>query len=174
MIGKHKIIAIVAVDNNWAIGKNNQLLYNIPSDMKFFRETTKNNIVVYGYNTLQSFPNAKPLPYRQNIVLTSKKFYTSENLVIVHNINDMIKTIKNIDTEQNVFICGGQSVYGQLLTICDEAYVTKVDAITDNADAFFPNLDNLKKWELKTFVSKTDEKSNLTVKFCKYKQNGSD
>ena len=170
MINKHKIILIVAVDNNWAIGKDNDLLYSVPADMKFFREKTTDNIIVYGYKTLMSFPNQKPLPKRTNIVLTSKTLKT-ENLFLAHSIDDVIDIISNIKNEKDVFICGGASIYRQMLDLCDEAYVTKIDAETKDATAFMINLDNHEKWRIiEESDTITDEKSQKKIKFCTYRR----
>ena len=168
-----KIIAIVAVDNNWAIGKNNQLLYNVPIDMRFFKEATTKQIVVYGYNTLLSFPKQQPLPNRINIVLTSKKL-DIENLIVANSIQDLEKTLQFLranNPDKDVFICGGASVYKQLLSLCDEAMVTKIDAETEGADAFFPNLDKNENWEMvQNVLTAQDMASGLTVNFCTYKK----
>ena len=168
-----KIIEIFAVYNNWEIGKNNKLLYNVPIDMKFFKEATTKQIVVYGYNTLLSFPKQQPLPNRINIVLTSKKL-DIENLIVANSIQDLEKTLQFLRENhkyKDVFICGGESVYKQLLPMCDEALVTKIDAKTDGADAFFPNLDNDENWELaQDYLTAQDLTSGLTVNFCTYKR----
>ena len=164
-----KKIIIVAVDKNWAIGKNNQLLYDIPTDMKFFKEKTQGNIVVYGYNTLMSFPNQKPLPNRTNIVMTTKNIEI-DNCFVVESINHLKFVLDGLKyTGKDVFICGGASIYNQLLDFCDEAYVTKIDSETSNADVFFPNLDNMANWDLlnKSEIIK-DEKSNINICFEHY------
>ena len=75
---------IVAVDKNWAIGKNNKLMWSIPADMKYFRETTKGNIVIMGRKTLESFPQSQPLKNRVNIVITNNKDYKVKDAVVVH------------------------------------------------------------------------------------------
>lgn len=72
---------IVAVDKNWAIGKNNKLMWSIPADMKYFRETTKGNIVIMGRKTLESFPQSQPLKNRVNIVITNNKDYKVKDAV---------------------------------------------------------------------------------------------
>lgn len=124
---------IVSVDLNWGIGYNgNQLIY-IPEDLKRFKELTIGNTIVYGYNTLKTFPGAKALPNRQNILLTHKDIQL-DNIKVIHNISD----IPNNDT---TFIIGGSSLYFQLFRYCDEIYVTSVIA-RYKADSFFPNLDN--------------------------------
>jgi dihydrofolate reductase len=164
-----KIITIVAVDNNWAIGKNNQLLYDIPTDMSFFRETTLNQIVVYGHKTLKSFPNENPLPKRTNIVLSHKDI-GQENLIIAKSITELMNILNKFkDGNKDVFICGGASIYEQMIDLSDEAYVTKIDAITENADAYFPNLDKKENWEMiDETLTVTDEKSGLLLTFCTY------
>ena len=79
---------IVAVDKNWAIGKENKLLVSIPADMKFFRSTTTGKVVVMGRKTLESFPNGLPLKNRTNIVLTKDKNYKVKDAIIVHSIEE--------------------------------------------------------------------------------------
>ena len=164
-----KIITIVAVDNDWAIGKNNQLLYNIPTDMNFFRETTMNQIVVYGLNTLKSFPNENPLPKRTNIVLSFEDI-EKENVRVAKNFTELFNILKEYDNEnKNVFICGGASIYQQMIDMSDEAYITKINANTNGADVYFPNLDKKENWEMySTSEDIFDEKSGLRINFCKY------
>ena len=171
MIGKHRLIIIVAVDNNWAIGKNNDLLYSVPTDMKFFREKTKENIVMYGYSTLMSFPNGKPLPKRDNIVLTSKTFETPDNLRIAHSIEEAFDLIRNMDDDRDVFVCGGASIYKQLVDYCDMAYITKINATTEDATAFMVNLDNKPNWiVLETSNTITDDSSGKELSFVTYRR----
>ena len=85
---------IVAVDKFWGIGKNNDLLFSLKEDMKFFRQTTLGKTIVMGYNTLMSFPFSKPLPKRKNIVLTSKMVEPQENLVVVHSLKELSIVLK--------------------------------------------------------------------------------
>ena len=168
---KHKIIAIVVVDNNWAIGKNNDLLYHIPEDMEYFKKHTLENIVLYGYNTLLSFPKQKPLPNRTNIVLFPSDLPNEDNgITVAHNIEHLKTIIDRIDNDKPVFVCGGASVYSQLLEFCDEAYVTKVDASTSDATAFFPNLDKLPEWFCYETSDTINTKNGYKIKFCKYKK----
>ena len=115
---------IVAVDNNWAIGKNNGLLVRIPEDQKFFRQTTTNHVVVMGRKTLESFPNKIPLPNRVNIVLTKNLDYQAKDAVIVHSVEELFEVLKDYK-DREIFVIGGQSIYEQLLPYCDVAHVTK-------------------------------------------------
>ncbi len=156
---------IAAVDRNWAIGKDNKLLANIPEDMKFFRETTTGGVVVMGRKTLESFPNGKPLPKRTNIVLTRDRKYKAEGAVIVHDTDELEKVLADYDT-QNVFCIGGGSIYKLLEPMCDSAYITKIDYAYD-ADTFFPDLDASDEWEM---TEESEEKTcfDLIYTFTKY------
>lgn len=98
---------IVAVDSNWAIGKENKLLVSIPQDMKFFRETTKGKVVAMGRKTLESFPGGQPLKNRVNVVLTTDKNYKVKDTVIVHTIEEMVDELKKYDSE-DIFVIGGK------------------------------------------------------------------
>ena len=162
----HKKIAIVAVDLNWAIGKNNQLLYNVPVDMNFFKITTSGNIILYGLNTLNSFPKQSPLPNRTNIVL-SPETVEKEGLITAHSIEEIDKILNTIDDDRDVYICGGASVYKQMLDMCDEAYVTHIQTKTDDADSFFPNLSQMNNWEEKDCLLKTTD-NDYEIKIIRY------
>ena len=85
---------IVAVDKNWAIGKDNQLLVSIPADMKFFRSTTTGKVVVMGRKTLESFPNGLPLKNRTNIVLTQNPDFRVKDAVICHSVEEVLEELK--------------------------------------------------------------------------------
>ncbi|MCQ4727884.1 dihydrofolate reductase, partial [Anaerotignum faecicola] len=101
---------IVAVDRNWGIGRDGGLLTHLPEDMKFFRTTTKNKIVIMGRKTLESFPEGKPLKNRINILLTGNYDYCPEGTVICHSVEEVLEAVRGYDSE-DVYIIGGQSVY---------------------------------------------------------------
>ena len=126
---------IVAVDKNWAIGKDNKLLVSIPADMKMFRQETTGKVVVMGRKTLESFPNGLPLKNRTNIVLTGNKDYNVKDAIIVHTVEELLEEIKKYPSEE-VYCIGGGSVYKQLLPYCDTAHVTKIDFAYE-ADSYF-------------------------------------
>ena len=138
---------IAAVDKNWAIGYKNQLLVSIPSDMKQFRQKTTGHIVVMGRKTLESFPGGLPLKKRRNIVLTSNRNYQVKDAVIVHSEEELKEELKKYDTDE-IFVIGGESIYRMLESLCDEAFITKIDH-SYQADAHFPNLDADPSWVLK-------------------------
>lgn len=150
---------IVAVDKNWAIGKDNKLLVSIPADMKFFRETTKGNIVVMGRKTLESFPQGQPLQNRVNIVISRNKDYKVKGAVVVHSIEEAIEEAKKY--ESDVYVIGGESIYRAMLPYCQTALVTKIDhAYT--ADTYFPNLDEDPEWEL---TGETEEQTYFDLEY---------
>ena len=133
--------AILSADRNWGIGNGNKLLVSIPSDMKFFRQTTTGKVVVMGRKTLESFPNGQPLKNRTNIVLTENPDYRVKDAVIVHSKEELLKTLEQYDTE-DIYIIGGESVYRMMLPYCDTVLVTKIDRAFQ-ADTFFPDLDEI-------------------------------
>lgn len=157
--------AILHADKNWGIGKSNGLMFKIPADMKFFKQTTTGNVVVMGSNTLKSFPGGNPLKDRVNIVLYPGG-EKREDCTVVSSLEELFKEIKKYDPEK-VFVIGGAMMYKTLLPYCSEVLVTKVDAIGD-ADAFFENLDKNENFEL-VYESEPQETNGYFVKFTTYK-----
>ena len=157
---------IVAVDKNWAIGKNNKLMWSIPADMKYFRETTKGNIVIMGRKTLESFPQGQPLKNRVNIVITNNKVYKVKDAVVVHSIEEAIEEAKKY--EGTPYVIGGESIYRAMLPYCDTALITKIDHAFD-ADTYFPNLDEDEEWEM-TKISEEQTCFDLEYYFTVYER----
>lgn len=137
---------IAAVDKNWGIGWNNQLLVRIPEDMKRFREITTGNVVVMGRKTLESFPGGQPLKNRTNIVLTRDKSYQVKGAVCVHSMEELSEQLEKYSSN-DIYIIGGESIYRQMLDQCDTALITMID-FAYQADAWFPGLDGQKEWKL--------------------------
>lgn len=160
---------IVAVDKNWGIGRDNDLLFSIPEDMKFFRSTTLNKVVVMGRKTLESFPNGTPLKNRVNIVLTNDKSYSKEGALIVNSIQQVADAIKDYNSD-DVYIIGGASVYETFCDYCDEAYVTMVDK-DGNPDKFMVNLNEKENWELKEKSETKVTEDGIEFAFCTFKNN---
>lgn len=158
---------IVCVDKNWAIGINNQLLVQIPEDMKFFRGTTMGKVVVMGRKTLESFPNQMPLPRRTNIVLTSDTSYIKKDAIVVHSQDELMEELKKYDND-DIYVIGGESIYRMMLPYCNTAHITKVD-FSFAADTYFPNLDELKEWVI-TADSEEQTYFNLEYTFLKYEK----
>ena len=158
---------IVAVDENWAIGKDNKLLVSIPSDMKFFRETTTGKVVVMGRKTLESFPNGLPLKNRTNIVLTRNRDYQVKDAIVVHSVPELLVKLDKYSSE-DVYVIGGDSVYQELLSYCDVAHVTKINHVYA-ADSWFPNLDETGEWEI-TGESEEQTYFDLEYMFVRYEK----
>lgn len=158
---------IVAVDENWAIGKDNKLLVSIPSDMKFFRQTTTGKVVVMGRKTLESFPNGLPLKNRTNIVLTRSRDYKVKDAVMVHSVPELLAELEKYNSE-DVYVIGGDSVYRELLPYCDTAHVTKISHAYE-ADAYFPNLDAMEEWKV-TGESEEQTYFDLEYLFVRYER----
>ena len=158
---------IVAVDENWAIGKDNGLLVSIPADMKFFRETTTGKVVVMGRKTLESFPNGLPLKKRTNIVLTGNPDYQVKDAIMVHSVPGLLRELEKYHSE-DVYVIGGESVYRALLPYCDKAYVTRIDHAY-LADTYFPNLDEDPEWKM-TKVSDEQTYFDLEYVFTIYER----
>ena len=133
---------IVGVDEKGAIGRNNELLYHIKDDLKNFKSLTSGNVVVMGRNTWESLP-IKPLPNRENIVLTTtnKKLNGAK---VINSFDELENYLK--DTEKDIYIMGGASIYNQVMEskLVDEAHVTFVKDIVEDADTFI-SIDNLKE-----------------------------
>lgn len=155
-----KLIAVC--DENWAIGRNNGLLFRLPEDMKHFKKLTEGKTVLLGSNTLRSFPGGKPLKNRRNIVL-SHSLAEGNGYEVMRGISELSGLI----SDEEVFVIGGASVYEQLLDYCDGAIITKVAAKAENPDRFFPNLDKLENWVL-VRQSRPIRDNDLTITFCEY------
>ena len=158
---------IVAVDKNWAIGNQNKLLVSIPADMKFFRETTMNKVVVMGRKTLESFPNGLPLKKRTNIIITRDKNYQVKDAIVVHSVEEAVEELKKYD-EEEIYVIGGESIYRQMLPYCKVAHVTKINHAYE-ADTYFPNLDEMEDWEV-TGVSEEQTYFDLEYEFVRYER----
>ncbi len=156
---------IVAVDRKYGIGKDNGLLARIPADMEYFKGKTTGKIIIMGSSTYMSFPK-RPLPNRENLVLTSKPENYPE-VKCFESIGEFFEYIKGRDDE--VFVCGGSTVYLQLLPYCEKAYVTHIDDEFE-ADVFFPNLSELEQWE-KTEESPVVESNGYKITFAVYENN---
>lgn len=155
---------IVAVDQNWGIGKLNGLLFSIPEDMKFFRSTTLNKVVCMGYNTLLSFPESKPLKNRVNVVLAPEGV-ERDDCIVVHDLKSLFDKLSAYDSN-DVFVIGGGMFYKTMLPYCKNAYVTEVYANGD-ATVFFENLDKLSNWE-KSYLSEVKKSGDLSFRFTLY------
>lgn len=158
---------IVAVDQNWGIGLKNELLVSIPNDHKFFREKTTGKVVVLGRKTLETFPQGLPLKNRTNIIMSRNPEYHVKGATVVHSLEELKDELKKYPSE-DVYVIGGESVYRELLPLCDTAHVTKINHAYE-ADAYFPNLDRDKNWKI-TADSEEQTYFDLEYVFLKYER----
>lgn len=163
------IISILNCDKKWGIGKKNGLLFSLPLDMKYFRETTKGHVVCMGENTLLSFPGSKPLKNRTNIVLSKDETHNYEGVINVHDYNEFLRIIDDYSKKEDVFIIGGASIYNQTLPYADMVLLTKVNA-DGGAEVFFTNLDEHPDFKC-VEESEPIIDSGIEIKFTKYKNN---
>lgn len=151
---------IVAMDNERGIGKNNDLMWHLPADMKFFRETTTGHIVVMGRKNWDSIPQKfRPLPNRENAVLTRTTDYLASGARVFHSLQVCLSYFSDED-QKDVFIIGGGEIYRQALDLncIDEMYITHVDAVY-GADTFFPEFD-VDKWTIRELLNWEQDEKN--------------
>lgn len=156
---------IVAVSANWGIGKDGGLLFSIPKDMKFFRETTLGKVVILGRKNLESFPGANPLKNRTNVILTRDSSFEKEGAVVCHSVGEVLNLPYD---KEEMFVIGGEEIYRQMLDFCDTCYVTKV-AETADADRFMPNLDEMDEWEVEQRSGEIEDNGHI-IEFFTYKR----
>lgn len=159
--------AIVVVDQNWAIGREGDLLFSLPTDMKRFRSLTLGGTVILGRKTLDSFPGGKALPGRRNIVITRNVDFDRAGCEVASSLKDALELAGDTESDQ-LWIIGGGSVYTALLSRCKRVYLTKVDAVAEDADTFFPNLDKLPAWEVE-HTSEPVTENGVTYRFIDYR-----
>lgn len=151
------ISLIAAVDKNWAIGKDGGLLVSIPEDLRFFRQTTRDKVVIMGRKTVESLPGGMPLPNRKTVLVTKDENYRMNDVTIVHSVEEAMEEAKKLGTE--IYVAGGGKIYEQMLDYCDEALITFID-YSYQADTWFPNLDKRPEWVL---TSESEEQTHFDL-----------
>ncbi|MGI6538794.1 MAG: dihydrofolate reductase [Caldicoprobacterales bacterium] len=137
---------IVAVDENWNIGKGGKLLQPIPEDLKQFKSKTMGKVVVLGRKTLSTFPGKKPLAGRINIILTRQKDFFIEPSLICHSFTELFALL-SLFKDDDIFIIGGGEIYKKMIPYCKVGYVTKIHK-TYPADTGIINLDHEENWKI--------------------------
>ncbi|MDO5302430.1 MAG: dihydrofolate reductase [Clostridia bacterium] len=158
---------ILAADKNWAIGNKGELLCHLPGDLKFFKEKTTGKTVVMGRGTLESLPGKKPLPKRENIVISSNPDYVVEGATVVHSHEELFEYLKGKDSDE-VMVMGGGRVYKDLLPYCDTCYITKIYESFD-ADTWFVNLDEMPEFEV-AWESDLQEENGIEYRSFEYRR----
>jgi dihydrofolate reductase len=164
-----KVSLIVAMDSNRGIGKNNDLMWHLPADMNFFKEKTKNQIVVMGRKNYDSIPEKyRPLPNRLNVILTRNKDFKADNCLVFNTFDDCLTHFEQ-ENERKVFIIGGGEIYKMALdsNFLNEMFITYVDGVFD-ADTFFPEFDE-QAWKSALIgAQEIDEKHAFSFKIYQY------
>lgn len=158
-----KLSIIAAIGKNNELGLNNNLIWHLPGDMKFFKETTIGHTIIMGRKTFESLPRL--LPDRKHIVL-SKSNIDIPKVEVYRSIPDFMSKYQNSDEE--IFNIGGASIYQALLQYTDEMYLTEIEA-TAKADAYFPHF-NKKEFTCQILDEQTDKKTNIKYKHVLYKR----
>lgn len=136
-----KISIIVAISKDGGIGKDNKLLWQIPEDLKRFRETTKGHAVIMGRKTFESI--GKVLPGRTNIIITHNSSLRILDAIVVSSLEDALNKAKEVEKEE-AFVIGGGQIYKQAISLADKLYLTIVNTVKE-ADTFFPDYSDFKK-----------------------------
>ncbi|MGA0956268.1 MAG: dihydrofolate reductase [Flavobacteriaceae bacterium] len=159
---KSELTIIAAASTNNVIGFDNRLIWNIPKDLKRFKNLTQGHSVIMGRKTFESLPS--PLPNRRNIVITRNKDYSPEGIEVFRNIEDAIYECKD---DQQPFIIGGGEIYSQTINLVDKIELTRVYK-DYQGDAFFPEIP-INKFELvNELVNYLDDDSNMKYSFLTY------
>lgn len=154
------ISMIAAVGKNMELGRGNDLIWKFKEDLKFFKNQTMGKPIVMGYNTLISLP--KLLPGRLHIVLTSKNIKSTDQVIIVHSLDELLNKIMEYP---DVMVIGGASIYRQMLSYSDKLYLTEIDDSCFDADVFFPKF-NKNDWD--SFLISNNIENNINYKHMVY------
>ncbi|MDX3913484.1 MULTISPECIES: dihydrofolate reductase [Olivibacter] len=155
---------IVAASKNNAIGKNNELLWHMPADLKFFRKTTSGHTVIMGRKTFESVGEA--LPKRRNIVITRQANFQADNIEVVNSLEEALAACEH--EKEEIFIVGGAQIYEQAMSLTDRIYLTRINHDFQDADTFFPEI-NDEEWQLEEVEHhESDEKNPYDYSFYLY------
>jgi|SRR3989344_1612299 len=160
------ISLIAAIGKNNELGKGNDLLWRLPADQKFFRETTSLHTVVMGRKTFESI--GRPLSNRRNVVITRDANYKKEGVEIVHSLAGALDLFP--DPKEEIFIIGGAEIYKETMPIADRLYITHIDAENREATAFFPEIIPVVWNEVSHEEHQPDEKNPLAYTFSVYER----
>ena len=153
---------IAAVGKNRELGKDNDLIWHLKEDLKYFKEITNNNTIIMGRKCFESLPGL--LPNRKNLILTNNKDYIVNGALIMHNIEEVLEYVKN--TDETCFIIGGAKIYEIFLPYCNNLYLTEIDDEKD-ADVYFPKFD---KNMYNSEIVEENEENNIKYKMLVYRR----
>jgi|ERR1035437_1656695 dihydrofolate reductase len=160
------ISLIAAIGKNNELGKNNTLVWNMPTDLEFFRKTTSGHPVIMGRKTFESI--GRPMPNRRNIIITRDLNYKKDGIEIVHSLNEALNLLPNKNVE--IFIIGGEEIFKQSMPLADKLYITHIDAEDKDASVFFPEIIPIVWNEISHEEHKKDEKNPFDYTFSVYEK----
>ena len=155
---------IAAVDRNWGLGREGELLFSIPEDLARFKALTLGGTVIMGRRTLESLPGGKPLPGRVNVVLSRRADYAPQGMTVCKDLPELERLLPELP--EPVSVIGGGEIYDLLLDRCDVLHLTKIHAARE-ADAFFPDVDRLPQWKL---AAREEHLGCPAFTFCTYER----
>ena len=164
-----KVSLIVAMDKNRGIGKNNDLMWHLPNDMRFFKETTAHQLVVMGRKNYDSIPEKyRPLPNRKNIILTRNSNFKAKDCDVFYSLDDALVAYAN-EAEKTIFIIGGGQIYTLALAagVVDEMFITHIHGDYD-ADTFFPEFDESEWKKELLFKQEIDDRHKNSFEVFRY------
>lgn len=162
---KSEIILVAAVANNNVLGKDNKLIWHLPADLKMFKNLTSGRTILMGRKTFESI--GKPLPNRENVVVTRDTNFKQEGCIVFNSIEQAIENLKSRET---IYIVGGAQIYNECISIADKLYITHLDLEIDG-DVYFPEIDT-NHWRLtKNERGILDDKNLIPHRFCVYERN---
>jgi dihydrofolate reductase len=148
--------AIVAIDKNRVIGKDDDIPWYLPADLKYFKRRTLNHHIIMGRKTFESI--GRPLPKRTNIVVTRNPFFVASSCLVAGSLQEAIDLARN-NGEDEAFIIGGGTIYEQAMPLIDRLYLTEVDTAVENGEVFFPAVDPVVWSEVSSEAHQPDEKN---------------
>ncbi len=164
-----KVIAIAAVDENWAAGSKGHLLFDNAKDLKRFSDLTRNHTVVMGRKTLESLPESSPLPNRCNVVMSEDVNFIPHGCTVLHTIDELRHYI-DTSNDEVVWIIGGEEIWRSCLPFIDECQITSHYESSENADTFFPNLDQLKEWTIASIDGPHTTEDDIQFEYRTYRK----
>jgi dihydrofolate reductase len=157
-----KITLVAAIASNNVIGKENSLPWNIPEDLKRFKQMTSGHTILMGRKTFDSI--GRPLPNRQNIVMTKDENFEKEGIKVINDFDEALELIK--ESNEDVFVIGGSKIYELFEPVANSLAITRI--LKDfEGDAFFPDI-NWELWQIEKEENFFDEKSNIECKLIEY------
>lgn len=171
MSSNPKISIIAAVASNYAIGKNNDLLWSLPADLAHFKKHTTGSPIIMGRKTFESI--GRPLPNRRNIIVSRQSDYTVEGCEVYPSLEEAIRNAAHeLTTGDEIFVIGGGQLYREALPLAQKLYITWVHTNPD-ADTFFPEIDPRTWSKTATERRLADEKNEFELEFCTYERGNS-